>query len=111
MEVKQLEKDFLTFKAESEIFDINCAIPCFLDETLEDQLPAPETYFGEGINKMVLTSTLFNKIDYETGNNTVFDAAAKDVQESLDELIVEENTSVSLKIRMDVLRNSKESDD
>ena len=40
-----------------------------------------------------------------------FDAASKDVQESLDELIVEENTSVSLKIRMDVLKNSKESDD
>lgn len=78
MEVKQLEKDFLTFKAESEIFDINCAIPCFLDETLENQLPTPETYFGEGVDKMVLTSTLFNKIDYHTGNNVVFDAAAKD---------------------------------
>ena len=39
-----------------------------------------------------------------------FDAAAKDVQEALDELIVEENTSVNLKIRIDVLRNSKESD-
>ena len=39
-----------------------------------------------------------------------FDAAAKDVQEALDELIVEENTSVNLKIRIDVLKNSKESD-
>ena len=39
-----------------------------------------------------------------------FDAAAKDVQEALDELIVEENTSVNLKIRIDVLKNSKEND-
>ena len=39
-----------------------------------------------------------------------FDAAAKDVQDALDELIVEENTSVNLKIRIDVLKNSKESD-
>ena len=39
-----------------------------------------------------------------------FDVASKDVQEALDELTVEENTAVNLKIRIDVLKNSKESD-
>ncbi len=78
MEVKQLEKDFLKFKTESEIFDINCAVPCHLDGTLEEKLPAPETYFGEGIDKMVLTSSLCMRVPYHLGNETVFDAAAKD---------------------------------
>ena len=31
MEIKQLEKNFLTFKAENKIFDINCSVPCHLD--------------------------------------------------------------------------------
>ena len=39
-----------------------------------------------------------------------FNAASKNVQEAFDELTVEENTSVNLKIRIDVLKNSKESD-
>ncbi len=39
-----------------------------------------------------------------------FDIASKDVQEALDELTVEENTSVNLKIRIDVLKSSKASD-
>lgn len=39
-----------------------------------------------------------------------FDIASKEVQDALDELTVEENTSVNLKIRIDVLKNSKESD-
>ncbi len=78
MEVKQLEKDFLTFKAENEIFDINCVVPCHLDVTLEDKLPAPETYFGEGVDKMVLTSTICMRVPYHLGNEIVFDAAAKD---------------------------------
>ncbi len=39
-----------------------------------------------------------------------FDVASRDVQEALDEITVEENTSVNLKIRIDVLKNSKDSD-
>ena len=43
-------------------------------------------------------------------NKADFDEASKDVQEALDELIVEENNLMNLKIRIDVLKNSKESD-
>ena len=78
MEIKQLEKDFLTFKTESKIFDINCAVPCHLDGTLEEKLPTPETYFDEGVDKMVLTSSHFLRIPYHFGNEIIFDAAAKD---------------------------------
>ena len=38
------------------------------------------------------------------------DIAKRNIQEALDELTVEENTAVNLKIRIDVLKNSKESD-
>ncbi len=78
MDVKQLEKDFLTFKAENEIFDINCVIPCHLDVTLEDKPAAPEIYFNEGVDKMVLSSTICMRVPYHLGNEIVFDAAAKD---------------------------------
>ena len=78
MEIKQLEKDFLAFKAESKIFDINCAVPCHLDGTLEDDLPAPKTYFGEGIDKMVLTTSNYLRVPYNLGNESIFEVAAKD---------------------------------
>ena len=60
----------------------------------------------------VLKSKMDDKLEVIVEQQNVkadFEAAAKDVQEALDELTVEENTSVNLKIRIDVLKNSKES--
>ena len=60
----------------------------------------------------VLKSKMDNKLSViveQQGVKAEFDEASKDVQEALDELTVEENTAVNLKIRIDVLKNSKES--
>ena len=60
----------------------------------------------------ILKSKMDDKLEVIVEQQNVkaeFDTAARDVQEALDELTVEENTSVNLKIRIDVLKNSKES--
>ena len=60
----------------------------------------------------ILKSKMDDKLEVIVQQQNVkaeFDAAVKDVQDALDELTVEENTSVNLKIRIDVLKNSKES--
>ena len=60
-----------------------------------------------------LKAEMDNKLEIIVEQQNVkadFDAAANDVQNALEELIVEENTSVNLKIRIDVLKNAKESD-
>ncbi len=66
----------------------------------------------KGEHDAILKSKMDDKLEIIVEQQNVkadFDAAAKDVQEVLDELTVEENTSVNLKIRIDVLKNSKES--
>lgn len=78
MDVKQLEASFAKFKAESEIFDINCCLTSYRDSTLEELPIAPETYFDEGVDKMVLTNTLGTTTVYNDSNKQLFDAVAKD---------------------------------
>jgi len=78
MNVKELEERYAFFKAESEIFDINCYLTCYRDSTLEELPIAPETYFNEGVNKMVLTSSLCSTEMYDEGNELVFKTAAND---------------------------------
>ena len=66
----------------------------------------------KGEHDAILKSKMDDKLEIIVEQQNVladFDAASKDVQEALDELTVEENTSVNLKIRIDVLKNSKES--
>ena len=61
----------------------------------------------------ILQSKMDDKLEIIVEQQKVkadFDSASRDVQEALDELTVEENTSVNLKIRIDVLKNAKESD-
>lgn len=78
MEIKRLEEDFAKFKAENEIFDINCCLTGYMDETLEELPIAPQTYFAEGVDKIVLTSSYCLQAPYRNGNQLIFDAARND---------------------------------
>ncbi len=54
MTVKEMNENFHKLKAESDIFDINCYIPNFYDEFLEETPATPEQILKEGVSRLVL---------------------------------------------------------
>ena len=54
MDIKTLEKNFFDLKKNNTIFDINCYIPFYQDDFLDDDIPTPEQILTEGVDKLVL---------------------------------------------------------
>lgn len=54
MDIKTLEKNFFDLKKNNTIFDINCYIPFYQDDFLDDDIPSPEQILTEGVDKLVL---------------------------------------------------------
>ncbi len=77
-DVKDLDAKFAENKAKFDIFDINCYLTCYRDDTLEETPALPEEVFKDGINRAVITSTYGTTNYVNKGNNLVFDYVAKD---------------------------------
>lgn len=76
--VKELDAKFAENKAKFDIFDTNCYLTCYRDDTLEDTPATPEEIFKDGINRMAIASKygITNYVD--KGNDIVFDYVKKD---------------------------------
>ena len=79
MDIKTMEKDFFDLKKNNTIFDINCYIPFYQDDFLDDDIPTPEQILTEGVDKLVLADKycLVDEI-YEANQKLLDRVAAND---------------------------------